>query len=80
MNDHIKAGAKFFMQINIGNSDGTIDLGMEAMEGDEDIQSVIDEAITDVEEHGGDCYIYECRAVRKITRPKVRVTIIKLKR
>lgn len=69
----IPAGAVFYTKILVTETDGSMEPGFEAIEGSEEMQPILDATVTEVTEHGGTAYIYECRAVRKVVRGRTRV-------
>lgn len=79
MSEHsdVIGGGTFFTKISVSNADGTLGVGCEALTARLDILTAIDDAVSDAEENGGEHYVYECRAVRKVTRGKTRIVTIK---
>lgn len=75
---HLKPGATFYLSLHIGNADGTLDVDMEAPTASTSMPQVI-QAAKDVCDSGMDAYVYECRAVRKVVRGAIRVTVLKPK-
>lgn len=77
MSDGLKPGAIFYMPLPAWNADGTLDPNGEAHEWGEDLQTVIAGACERLTSYEDDTvYIYECRAVRKITRGKIKIQTI----
>lgn len=69
----LRQGATFFLRLGVFNDDNTIDVTAEAPDASENMQTVLVAAIEDAGSTGLPNYVYECRAVRKVMRPKVRV-------
>lgn len=73
---HLRPGATFFLRLGVFNDDNTIDVAAEAPDASENIQAVLSAAVEDAQSTGLPNYVYECRAVRRVVRPRVRVTKI----
>lgn len=74
---HMPAGATFYLKLEIGNADGTIDLHGETPQASMDFDVTIKIAMDNAQDTGMDSYVYECVPIRKAMRGKVRVTAIK---
>lgn len=76
--EHIPPLAIRYLVMPPFNADGTIDgTNPEGWEASENFSELLQKAINEIEEHGGESYIYECHAIRKIVRGKVRVTTLR---
>lgn len=76
--NHLPPGATYYISLHIGNADGTLDVDMEAPQASTNFDEALQMA-KDVCETGMDAYVYECRAIRKVVRGAIRVTVIKTK-
>lgn len=77
MSNSVKAGVPFYLPIDVGNGDGTMDVSSETPGTGTDLAETLAVVVDHVESYGMVAYVYECRAIRKIVRGKTRV--IKLK-
>lgn len=76
--EHMKPLAIRYIVMPVFNSDGTIDgTNPEGWKVMADFSALVQETIDAVSEHGGEQYIYECHAIRKIVRGKTRVITLR---
>ena len=73
MSSDVPKGAKFFVKIAAWNSDDTLGVDCEGLTARLAVETATDDALEEVENNGGEVYVYECRAVRKVVRGKTRV-------
>lgn len=75
--DALAAGEAFFLKVPVCNANGTMQANWEEGFARHDIDDVIQQCVAETEEHGTESYVYECRAVRRIVRPKTKVIVLK---
>lgn len=78
--DRLPPGKPFYMKVGVWNADGSMSTQAEGMFADRDIQKVIEHCMAETTEHGTENYVYECRAVRRIVQPDVKVITIGAKK
>lgn len=79
-NNHLDPRKVIYIKHSVWNVDGTIDFNWEAQTASHDLQAMIAEAVDEVDEHHGECYILECRAIRRIAPGKTQVHTVRVRK
>lgn len=77
---HVDPRRPFFLVFQVCNLDGTLDMGAETLAAYPTLDEAVAGAKGQVEEHGGEWYVYEARPLRRVQRGKVRVSPVEAKR
>ncbi len=77
MSSDVKKGTKFFVRIAVWNSDNTLGVDCEGLTARESLDEAIADCVNEIDEIGGEAYVYECVAVRRVIRGRTRVITLK---
>lgn len=71
--NHMLPGTTVYLKVEVNNLDGTVDLHCEVPQFSGDVDEMTARCKESVRNYSMTCYVYECRAVRRIECGPVRV-------